>query len=229
MIKKAQLLLALVLCATFAQPAMAALGSRKDKDDKPAAKPIKPVTPAKETAVLPTITKTTTVDPNAFPTLPPSRPCTEKDLSGLFRLSNVYEDPQATETTTYRASPNQYIQFRKDNVFSRVNMDSENYSPKAIIRQLREHSTGLMQYIIQDNGFIYFYQNSVAVDVQACFIVANDKTPFKTGQLLMMPPKGQIQGKLAKVYDPMRPGQKPDDNNARGQTAKGKAKPKPKK
>ncbi len=160
----------------------------------------KPVIPPSKAPPLPVVEKPAEVK-STFPELPPSRPCTDADVHGLFHLANVYEDPQGTETTSFRASPNQYIMFRSNNLYARVNVEQSGVTTQEVIKQLRQHSTGLLQYLIQNNGFIYFYQNSVAVDVQACFVVAVDKVPFKTGQFLFMPPKGQITGHLVKVYE----------------------------
>lgn len=162
------------------------------------------VKPPERVAPLPPPPEKPAIAQSTFPVLPPSNPCTIKDLRGLLRLVNVYEDPQAAETVNFRSSPNQYIQFRKDNIFARLNSADANASPKAIASELMKHAGGLLQFLVQDNGFIYFYQNSVAIDVQACFAVANDKVPFKKGQIILMPPKGQITGRLAKVYQPMR-------------------------
>ena len=164
----------------------------------------KAVIPSTRVTPLPAIEKPAEVK-SAFPELPPSRPCTSDDMRGLFHLISVYEDPQGVETSSFRASPNQYIQFRASSVYARINMEQEGVSPRDIAKQMRDHAAGLLQYVIQDNGFIYFYQNSVAIDVQACFVVATGKGPFKAGQFLFMPPKGQIQGHLVKVYEYIGP------------------------
>lgn len=177
----------------------------------------KAVTPATKPPPLPTLEKPVSEVKSTFPELPPSRPCVANDTRGLLHLLNVYEDPQGTETSSFRATPNQYLMFRNNNVYARVNMDESDANVSDVVKKLRQHSTGLLQFLVQDNGFIYFYQNSVAVDVQACFVVAVDKVPFKTGQLLLMPPKGQIQGHLVKVYEKIKT---PRNNN--GPASKGK-------
>ncbi|MBY0408220.1 MAG: hypothetical protein K2Q01_11055, partial [Rickettsiales bacterium] len=135
---------------------------------------MKAVSPPKENVALPTVEKPAAAAPG-FPLLPPSRPCAEEDMRGLYRLSAVYEDPAGPETSNFQSAPYQYIVFRKNNLFSRVNMEADNVAPATIVKKAQDHSSGLMQYLLQDNGFIYFYQNSVAVDVQACFVVADDK------------------------------------------------------
>jgi hypothetical protein len=183
-----------VMCLVCA-PAAEAQSKREQKP-----KPIKPVTPPKEAAVLPAVEKPAE-PPSPFPALPASRPCEAKDLRGLLQLAAVYEDPAGAETANFQASPYQYMLFRKNNLFSRVNLDADNILPKMIAEKAVKNSSGLMQFLLQDNGFMYLYQNSVAVEVHACFIVDEEKTPFKAGQMLLMPPKGQIQGRLAKVYN----------------------------
>lgn len=190
-----------VMVAGFALPRAAQAAPREEK----APKPVKAVTPPKDAAALPVIEKATApAAAVSFPDLPPSRVCAREDLRGLFRLVAVYEDPEGEEAASFRASPYQYYGFFRDNVFGRINKQSPDMAPKAIARELSGNASD-MQFLLQDNGFLYFYQNSVAVDVQACFIVANDKLPFKAGQLLLMPPKGQITGRRVKVFESMRP------------------------
>lgn len=170
--------------------------------DKAAPKPVKAIVPSQLAAPLPPVEKPAEA-PSVFPALPPSSPCAPTDLHGLYRLVAVYEDPEGTEVSNFRASPNQYIQFRKENVYARLNVAEGNMGRERVKQEIRKHSSGLLQYLVQDNGFIYFYQNSIAVDVQACFKVATEKAPFKVGQIILMPPKGQIQGRLAKIYESM--------------------------
>jgi hypothetical protein len=168
-------------------------------------KPVKAVTPSKENAPLPEIEAPPPAPkPQGFPVLPPSRPCTATDLLGLFKLNAVYEDPIGSETSGFQSAPYQYLFFGKKNLFAKVNMETDTVSKREIVRVARQHSPDQQQFVIQDN-FVYYYQDSIAIDVQACFVVANDKVPFKTGQVIMMPPKGQIKGRLAKVYDSLRP------------------------
>ena len=76
---------------------------------------------------------------------------------------------------------------------------------------------GLQQFVIQKSGMIFFYQNSVAVDSQACFIVASHVGSFLVGQMLMMPPAGQTSVRLVKVYEKIwSPGGGGNKNQKRG-------------
>lgn len=177
--------------------------ARERLDEKSDKKEVKAVLPATKEVPLPAMPKpeaTAGADTN-FPALPPSRPCKVEDLRGLFRLVNVYEDPAGTETTSFQTSPHQFLLFKASSIYMRANIESDNLNPKGIVEYMKEHSSGLSQYLLQENGFVYFYQDSVANDVKACFIVADNKVPFKTGQMILMPPKGQSQVRLVKLYD----------------------------
>lgn len=193
---------ALTMCssAAFASPAQGAPDGNSGPSIKKELK-VKPVKPAEVTPALPTVEAPAPAQKPTFPALPPSRPCAPEDMKGAYRLLEVYEDPQGVEISTFRVSPVQYLFFKPNNVFVRVNLPDDSLSVQEVIKRSKEHSAGLLQYILQDNGFVYFYQDSVATDVKACFIVADNRIPFKKGQMILMPPKGQAQGRLAKVYD----------------------------
>lgn len=188
------------LCAAACLP-QAAIASQatSKKTDTSAAKKV--AMPAKEAPPIPTFEPATPANAApVFPSLPPARPCEQDDMKGLWRLAAVYEDPQGPETTAYQASPNQYSFYKRDNTFGKFNAGRTEMSPKSIFENIQKHTSGLMQYLLQDSGFIYFYNDGVATDVQACFIVSDSRVPFEEGEMLMMPPKGQIQGRLVKVY-----------------------------
>lgn len=202
--KKHVLFAAVLLSCIPLAAAPAHAGSRGSRDEKKKdeAPVVKPVSPSLQAPPLPVPEKPAqTVQPSSFPVLPPSRPCIAEDLRGAFKLAAVYEDPAGEEISAFKASPNQYLVFRANSMFLKANMGSENISIEEVMARMREHSSGLSQYLLQENGFVYFYMDSVAVDVKACFIVSSDKLPFKNGQMILMPPKGQSQARVVKLYD----------------------------
>lgn len=158
-------------------------------------------TPSQELPPLPEIETKVVGDPSNFPALPPSESCEPKDLKGLFKLNAVFEEPQAAETMGFQTNPNQYILFHPNTLFMRINVGDEILAPKEVYNKMVEHTENNMQYVLQDNGFVYFYLDRVAVDVKACFVVVKDQSPFKAGQVLLLPPKGQITGRLVHSYD----------------------------
>jgi len=216
---------AIIACLSLAA-APAHAGSRsRDKDDKKDAAPVvKAVSPSLQAPPLPPVEKPAEVVPaSTFPMLPPSRPCVAEDLRGNFKLAAIYEEPVGEETSAFKASPNQYLVFRGNSTFMKANMGNENVSIEEVLKQMREHSSGLSQFLVQDNGFVYFYLDSVAVDVKACFIVSGDKVPFKNGQMILMPPKGQIPGRLVKLYDRIKREEDPISASVRAKVAADRA------
>jgi hypothetical protein len=190
----------------------AAYAASPEADKKEAKKKAKAATPPKEQPPLPKIetAPSPVASSTLFPSLPQAMPCQQEDMRGLWKLSAVYEDPQGPEVTSFAASPNQYVFYRADNVFGRFNAGHTEMSTKAILENIKKHTSGLMQYLLQgDTGFIYFYNDGVATDVQACFIVTTNRIPFEKGDMLLMPPKGQIQGRLVKVYRAVRARERP--------------------
>jgi hypothetical protein len=137
-----------------------------------------------------------------FPSLPPSRPCTMQDVQGMWRLLDVFEDPPGQEMGNFAVNRYQYMLFDKDNVFGKyssptISLPAVMLKPE-IEKQARQQ--GLQQYLLNESGVLYFYSQGIATDSMACFIVANERGVFTVGQMLLMPPKGQIKGRLVKSY-----------------------------
>jgi hypothetical protein len=141
---------------------------------------------------------------SSLPVLPLSSPCKKPEVFGLWILNKVYEEPVGTETQSLIISPIQYIFFKPDGLFGRYNAASAPMRPRQILAAMKKHSTGLQQYLVQEGGKIFYYLDKVASDVQVCFIVLEDKESFTKGDLLLMPPKGQISGRLIKQYSRLK-------------------------
>lgn len=138
-------------------------------------------------------------DSSGFPALPPSRTCTPADVPGVWRMANVYESPVGLEVSAFRTNPVQYIWFRPDTIYYKF-AGQKNLPLPTIGGIMKKGAKGTQQYVVNESGIIYFYVNSAAIDTQACFIVANATGSFKVKQMLLMPPEGQIKGRLVKVY-----------------------------
>jgi len=135
-----------------------------------------------------------------IPDLPPSLPCKTEWLAGLWLQTQAFESPLGKETELFKQNPMQYIGFSKDSRLYRYNSGKTYTDPKVVLDLVTNHSGALVQYLLQDTGMLYFYQDSVAIDSQVCFIVAETHPPYAAGNLILMPPKGTIQGRLIKLY-----------------------------
>jgi len=149
--------------------------------------------------------------PDSFVRLPPSKTCMVEDMHGLWKLVAIYESPPGSETDAYTLNPMQYIYFKDNNVYAKYNGGRVERQASDVINQIDSHTVGLLQYVVQDAGLVFFYQDSVAIDTQACFIVTTSLKPFPMGDMLLMPPKGSIKGRLVKEYRrvPIEPPKKP--------------------
>jgi len=156
--------------------------------------------PAKELPPLPEAAKTASLPSGGnFPALPVSDPCQPVSVMGLWRLAQLYELPEGAEKATFTTSPMQYLMFRNNTTFARYNAGAVELPPADAIKQMDQAGGPLLQFVVQ-NGMVFFYQEQKASDTQACFIVREPQGAFQRGQMLLMPPKGQIQGRLVKVY-----------------------------
>jgi hypothetical protein len=136
---------------------------------------------------------------SSIPPLPVSVPCTPQDVIGLWKLEHIYEEPIGNETYAFEVSPVQYVNYVANGLYGRYS-GSIVMPPKLVVNEINKHSTGLQQYLVQDTGVMYYYQDKVANDEQSCFFVAKDSAPFFKGNMLQMPPKGKIAGRLIKHY-----------------------------
>lgn len=149
---------------------------------------------------LPPLPEPPPVRRSSIPPLPVSRVCAKPDIEGLWKLQRVYEEPLGMEVAAFKATPMQYLYFRGDGTYGKYSGEGALTAPAAIIDYIGHHTVGLQQYLLQDTGLIYYYQDKIASNTQTCFIVVQPSATFALGSLLLMPPKGQINGRLIKQY-----------------------------
>lgn len=146
-----------------------------------------------------------------FPQLPPSRKCAKQDITGVWRLRQVYELPVGNAALSWARQPFQYLFFRPNDTYGQY-IGRAPLSIKDAPAKITQQKTPLMQYLLKD-GFLYFYQAGVATDTQACFIVTAHRQQanftFDPGQMLIMPPQGQSRTRVVKHYDKFEPAPAP--------------------
>lgn len=137
---------------------------------------------------------------SGFPALPPSRPCTRRDILGIWKLLALYEEPAGSKTAEYQNSPMQYLSFDRDSTYGEVRAGRSDLTVQGVRDALVNQAADMPQFVAQESGFVYFYKKSIAVDTQACFIVVTQEGNFMPGQMLLMPPQGQHAGRLVRSY-----------------------------
>lgn len=137
-----------------------------------------------------------------FPTLPASSICTKEKLAGIWKLITVYEVPSGNEMSNYINNPLQFYVFESDSRYGQYKSVLRAITLKDMRDFALNKIDGNQQFAINQSGMVFFYKNGVAVDSLACFIVANNMPPFRTGQLLLMPPQKAAAGtRMLKVYE----------------------------
>jgi hypothetical protein len=189
---------AIAVPETAAAPASA---SAPDDDKISAVVPKPPEEPA---AAIPPVQVTPPVA-SYFPALPPSRPCKRLDITGIWVLEKVYENPAGQEAQNFAREPFQYAFFRLTSEYRELKQPRAENSVDALWPQLTVPKTkDMQQFVVHESGIVYFYKDSVADGAMACFIVANAQEPFQTGQMLLMPPvnaDGSLPAtRMVKVY-----------------------------
>lgn len=165
----------------------------------------KEIEPPKGDVPLPKPESPPEVQTGFFPDLPPSTTCPAPYIFGLWELQHVYESPPGSELAAYNANPVQYIGFGKDTRFYKYNAGNVRMHPEVVLRHMKNHTGGVMQYLLEEAGMLYFYQDSVAVETKVCFIVTDTLPPFPAGNMLLMPPKGTTASRLVKEYKKVWP------------------------
>lgn len=137
-----------------------------------------------------------------FPELPPSRLCKKRDVLGMWKLSMVFETPAGTQVEDFGTYPYQYVLFNDTSIYQMYKSARDENSEPEVLRYLQSsNSKVLEQFVVDDNGVIFFYKDGVAVDSMACFIVANPLDPFTEGQMLFMPPPERATMRMVKAYN----------------------------
>src|SRR5690606_25071656 len=103
-------------------------------------------------------------------------------------------------TNGFRSNRYQYIMFNKDNTYGKYASATVSLPAAMVGAEISKQQQGLQQYLINETGIAYFYNQGIAVDSMACFIVANPRGPYAIGQMILMPPKGQSKTRLVKLY-----------------------------
>lgn len=123
-----------------------------------------------------------------FPALPPSRSCTGRDIIGMWKLLQVYESPSGEWLRDFATYPFQFMLFDRDTTVRTLKTERK---PQGNMQaQAREvyKQPATRQYVLHSSGIVFYYENSVATDSHACFIVANPQGSFEQGMMLLMPP-----------------------------------------
>lgn len=148
-----------------------------------------------------------------FPALPPSRPCTRKDIIGEWVLNQIFEDPAGGEIAAYQAQRFQVIRFDNNTLYTEYR-SAKQPTEKQVVRGLQPRENLMQQFVVDnDSGMVFFYRNGVSTGGLACFIVVNAKDSFKAGHLLLMlpmnadgtPPAVRIVKAYQKVPPPKKP------------------------
>ncbi len=204
------LLIIFTLCVTAYQPAYAqilpegGLFGSEEKEDTGDDPPLElPALPEEEVVQqkprLPSAMQNSSEA--YFPSLPPSRLCTKRDIAGFWRLSMVFENPTGPELSDYSASPYQYILFNNNDTFSMYKSSQGDVADADVLKKMRDRQGGVLeQFVMHESGVLYFYKDGVAYDSLACFIVANKLDPFNPGQMLFMPPPDKATVRMVRVY-----------------------------
>lgn len=138
---------------------------------------------------------------DVFPKLPPSSLCAKEKLLGTWKLLMVYEVPSGREMKTYMNSPLQYYVFTPDNRYGEYVGPLQALTLQEVKTLAIDMKSENRQFVVNDKGMLFFYTNRLAVDSLACFIVEGAIAPFRTGQLLLMPPEKSARGgRMLKVY-----------------------------
>ena len=149
--------------------------------------------------------------PGVVPDLPASHPCEAADIRGLWKLLQVYEEPSGPETAVFYSAPSQYIEFKNDNTFDTYEKEKDTaINLRDLAEAMKQQNKVLQQYVLQNEGQLYFYRGGVAYKQQACFIAVESNNIFSNGQMLLMPPNPQSLTRWVKLYSRVwRPGDAP--------------------
>jgi hypothetical protein len=130
-----------------------------------------------------------------------TRNCQAEDLSGLRKLRAVYETPEAEVTQSFQKAPHQYMFFKPDQTFTEIGGSRSYNAITEMDEVLRESfQKDVRQYVLGENGAIYFYKDGAVTSSFICNIVRDKETGFKQGDMLFILTKPNSTDILVKVY-----------------------------
>lgn len=147
-------------------------------------------------------------------TAPTIRYCNNaKDIQGIWMLNKLYEQPVGKLTQEQKSNPHQYILFQNDGLYYTAN-PNKRYGRISQARNDLHKSSGkdVWQFIVGEQGVIYFYKNQVFSHSYYCGKVTKPGDGYRKGQIILTPTDaGNAQ--IYKTYQKVRGGGKARRNN----------------
>lgn len=118
--------------------------------------------------------------------LPQVRPCSAKDIVGIWKLVSIAEDPIGPTTEQFNREPQQYLWFQDNSLYGEES-GIQSYSEASPLMQniRRKESQALLQYVVTEKGIIYMYKNRIATDGLNCAYVTQYQEPYKEGDIIL--------------------------------------------
>ena len=135
------------------------------------------------------------------------RACNQKgEIHGLWQLIKLYEDPIGEMTADRKKHPNQYIQFIDNGVYYQEKPENRytNYH-KAVDGIKKNSGPDVWQYIMGEQGVIYYYKNQVFSHSVYCAIVTKSSEHYRKGTIVITP----TDAEETKAYQTYRKVHKP--------------------
>lgn len=110
-----------------------------------------------------------------------------KDIGGLWKLTALYENPVGPVTQQREQNPYQYMIFEKNGLFHESKKNKDYKRIRQAIRQTRKASKDVWQYLVGEQGLIYYYKNQVFSHSVYCAIVTNSSPGYRKGSMILTP------------------------------------------
>lgn len=108
------------------------------------------------------------------------------DVLGIWQLSDLYEEPAGELTSAKIARPYQYMRFKKNGVYElsyRTTPFADNTQATAGLAA----DKNVWQYIIGEQGLIYFYKNQIFSHSTYCGKVTKGTKNYPLGGIILTP------------------------------------------
>jgi hypothetical protein len=125
-------------------------------------------------------------------------------VEGLWRLIQVFEKPEGAWTEDSQQYPWQVRYFGDDSLYGEYK-GAERVRDRAHLLKLLRASAiqNEQQYVLGDEGLIYFYKNGNATLTMYCGIVQNTREPYRAGDMVLTFAKARAT-QLFLLYRPLR-------------------------
>lgn len=114
--------------------------------------------------------------------------CKLSDITGLWRMENLYELPAGEESKKFKDTPERYLELAATAAYRGVS-GAQKFGNYKDLKTAMEQAMGAdnWQYVLDDKGVLYVYKNRAISTMFYCGIAMENRGGYNTGDMILTP------------------------------------------